>query len=352
MDVEKLLRRSVAGMEPPVYPGPAPGLLRLDANTNLVGRNPAADRLAPRLPGIDLGQYPTGLSDALREALAREHGLSPDEVLVGSGSDEILDVVFRAFVNPGDGVAYPVPGFVMYPFFCRIHLAEAVETGLRRPGFDLDVDALLAAKAKLTLVASPNNPTGNAFPAADLERLIRRSEGIVLLDEAYADFCGQDFASRVGEFGNLVVSRTFSKSHGLAGLRVGYGTAGRRLMEALRRAKTPLTVGAIEEAVALESLADPSFRARTVEAVRRERERLASGAAALGFRPLRTDANFMLIDLGTPSTGARDFLKGKGILARDLGDFAGLENCIRVTVGLSEHTDRLLAALKEWKGAA
>jgi histidinol-phosphate aminotransferase len=323
----------------------------MDANTNLIGRNPAIERAARRIAEIDLNQYPSCLSDALREAVARLHGLRPDEVLVGDGSDEVLDVVCKAFLNPGDAVACPSPSFVMYAFFGRLHLAQVAEVPLRRPGWTLDVDAVLSVRPKVVFVASPNNPTGNAVPEADLERLIRACPGVVVVDEAYADFCGQDFARRVGEFENLVVSRTFSKSHGLAGLRVGYGVANRRLMEKLYCAKTPLTLSAISEAVALEALADRSFMADTVAAVRAERERLARLSRELGFRPEKTDANFMLVDLGGPSGPARAFLASKGVLTREMGDFKGLENYIRVTVGRPEHTDRLIAALREWKAS-
>jgi histidinol-phosphate aminotransferase len=352
LDVEKLLRRSVVGMEPPTYPGPDPGYLRMDANTNLVGRNPAVDRVARRMSEIDLNQYPSCLSDALREALAREHGVRADEVLVGDGSDEVLDVVCKAFINPGDVVACPTPSFVMYAFFGKIHLGKVVEAALRRPGWTLDVDEILSANAKVTFIASPNNPTGNVLPTADLERLLRESRGFVVVDEAYADFCSQDFSRRIGEYENLIVSRTFSKSYGLAGLRVGYGLANRRVMEKLYCAKTPLTLPAISEAVALEALADKSFRNETVALIRKERERLAGGLRSLGFAPQPTDANFMIVDLGVPSGPARAFLKSKGILTREMGDFKGLESFIRVTVGRPEHNDRLVEALRQWRDAA
>ncbi|HLF93151.1 MAG TPA: aminotransferase class I/II-fold pyridoxal phosphate-dependent enzyme [Planctomycetota bacterium] len=349
MDVEGLIRRSISGMQPPTYPGPEAGLLRMDANTNLIGRNPAIDRAAKRVSEIDLAQYPTCLSDDLRSAIAREHGLESEEVLVGGGSDEVLDVLCRAFLNPGDVVACATPSFVMYAFFGRLHFGKVVEVPLRRPDWALDVEALLGVKAKLTFVASPNNPTGNAVPAADLERLLAGSTGLVLVDEAYADFCGQDFASRVRRFENLVVSRTFSKSHGLAGLRVGYGVANRPVMERMYGAKTPLTLSAASEAIALESLADPSFVRETVAGVQRERARLAGRLADLGFRPQRTDANFMLVDLGEPSGPLAAFLRSKGVVTRPMGDIQGLGDFLRVTVGRPEHTDRLVALIREYR---
>jgi histidinol-phosphate aminotransferase len=351
LDVESLIRRSLAGLEPQVYPSTDRGVLLMDANTNLIGRNPAVDRAIQRLAAIDLQQYPTSLSDELRGAVAKEHGLSPEEVLVGNGSDEILDVICKTFCNPGDVIAIPVPAFVMYAFFARVHLATPVEAPLRRPDWQLDIDLILRVQPKILFVASPNNPTGNAFPKADLERLIAESRGVVVVDEAYADFCGQDFASQVRRYENLIVTRTFSKSHGLAGLRVGYGVSNRKLMAKMECAKTPLTLGSISEAIALEALADKTFVKESVRVIQAERVRLADRLRELGFRPEKTDANFLIADLGRPSSGARAFLKGRGIVTREMSDFKGLENFLRVTVGRPEHNDRLVSELNQWKKA-
>jgi histidinol-phosphate aminotransferase len=349
LDVEALVRRSIAGLEPQIYPCTERGALLLDANTNLVGRNPAADRAAKRLGSLDLSQYPSSLSDDLRAGLAKEHGLSPEEVVVGNGSDEVLDVILKAFCNPGDPIGIPTPGFLMYGFFARVHLGSAREIPLLRPGWQLDVERLVGVGAKLTFIASPNNPTGNAFPKADLDRVLAESPGLVVLDEAYADFCGQDFASQVRRYDNLIVTRTFSKSHGLAGLRVGYAVSNRKIVAKLDCAKTPLSLGSLGEAIALEALADKTFMKESIRVVRAERERLATQLRELGFRPQPTDANFMLVDLGTPSEPARLYLAKRGILTRAMGDFKGLEGFLRVTVGRPEHSDRLVEELKNWK---
>jgi histidinol-phosphate aminotransferase len=351
LDVENLLRRSLAGIEPQIYPVTERGLLLLDSNTNLIGRNPAVDRAAKRLGSIDLAQYPTSLSDDLRAAIAKEHNLTAGEILVGNGSDEILDVICKAFCNPGDIVAIPTPTFVMYAFFARIHLATPLEAPLRAPSWQLDVDLLLRMRAKVLFLASPNNPTGNAFPKADLERLIAESAGIVVVDEAYADFCGQDFAAQVRRYDNLIVTRTFSKSHGLAGLRVGYGAANRKLMGKLECAKTPLTLSSISEAVAIEALADKTFMKESVRVVQAERVRLSDELRELGFNPHPTDANFLIVDLGVPSEPVRVFLRERGIVTRAMGDFKGLENYLRVTVGRPEHSARLLGELKRWRAS-
>jgi histidinol-phosphate aminotransferase len=349
LDVETLVRRSIAGLEPQVYPCTQRGALLLDANTNLVGRNPALDRAAKRLGTLDLTQYPSSMSDELRTALAKEHGLSPGEVLVGNGSDEVLDVVCKAFCDPGDAIVIPTPAFVMYAFFAKVHMGRPVEIPLLAPSWQLDVEQIVRARPKITFIASPNNPTGNAFPKADLERILPESPGVVVVDEAYADFCGQDFASQVRRYDNLIVTRTFSKAHGLAGLRVGYALANRKLLQKLECAKTPLSLGSLSEAVALEALADRAFVKESVRVVREERVRLAERLRDLGFRPEPTDANFLIVDLGVPSEPARQYLADRGVITRAMGDFKGLERYLRVTVGRPEHSDRFVAELKNWK---
>jgi len=349
LDVENLVRRSLAGLEPQVYPCTQRGALLLDANTNLIGRNPALDRAAKRIGSLDLSQYPSSHSDELRCGLAKEHGLSPEEILVGNGSDEVLDVVCKAFCNPGDLIGIPTPAFVMYGFFAKVHLGSAVEIPLQGPLWQLDVETILRVRPKITLIASPNNPTGNAFPKADLDRILAESPGVVVVDEAYADFCGQDFASQVRRYDNLIVTRTFSKSHGLAGLRVGYALSNRKVVQKLECAKTPLSLSSLSEAIALEALADKTFMRESVRIVRSERVRLAEQLRELGFAPQPTDANFMIVDLGVPSEPARQYLAGRGLMTRAMGDFKGLERYLRVTVGRPEHSDRFVAELKNWK---
>src|SRR5262245_57741984 len=224
MDIDGLFRKSARDLRPVGAPSPEEGLLHLDANTNLFGPNPAIRRVLERESAGDFAQYPAPMHDTLRAALAAHHGLDPGEILVGAGADELIDVAVRAFVNPGDPVVVAVPTFELYSFCARIEHGRVVETPLR-PDFTLDLEAMIRTKGKLTFVASPNNPTGNAQEAPLLEQLIRSSPGIVVIDEAYAEFCDQDFLDRVHEFPNLVVLRTFSKAHGLAGLRVGYAAA-------------------------------------------------------------------------------------------------------------------------------
>ncbi len=335
-------RTCTVDLKPPVYPPAAQGFLRMDANTSLMGPNPAIERALKR--GFDLSQYPSGYSDDLRSAIARRHGVSVEQVVVGDGSDEILDGIGKAFLDPGDTVVAPSPSFVMYAFYGKINFGSVVEIPLL-DCFQLDVDAILAARAKVTFLASPNNPTGNAWSVTDIERVIRGSSGLVVVDEAYADFCGQDFCARVRDFENVVVTRTFSKSYGLAGLRVGYCIGPQAIVERLMAVKTPFTVGTLAELIALEALSDSTYVSESVRIVGGERAWLSDQLAKLGMTAHPSDANFMLVSCGRPSRDIVRGLRDRKILVRDMSDFRGLAECFRMTIGRREHNQELLTAL-------
>jgi histidinol-phosphate aminotransferase len=345
MDIDALLRKSVLGLRPLDVPAASPDVLRLDGNTNLLGPNPAIRRALEK--EVDVAHYPSAFHDDLRSALAAQYGLDPGEVLVGAGADELIDVAVRTFTNPGDPVAVAVPTFELYGFCARLEQARLVEVPLN-PGFTLDVDALLRAEPKLTFVASPNNPTGNAHSAPHIERLLKGSPGIVVLDEAYAEYCGQDFLRRVRQFRNLIVLRTFSKAHGLAGLRVGYAAARREIVERLARAKLPFTVGALSERIAIEALGETDHVRRSRELAAAEKPWLAERLSELGLHPYPTDANFMLVRVGPRCAGVVQHLAENRIRVRAMGSHHGLEGCFRATIGLREHNERLVSAIAEF----
>ncbi len=345
MDIDGLLRAAVRSLRSPSYPPESTDRVRMDGNTNLLGPNPAVEEAARTFASRVVQHYPSGLQDGLRAALARKHRLEPGEILVGAGSDELIDLVLRTFVDPGDAVAYPVPTFVMYAFYAKLAGARLAERPLG-PGFSLDADGLLAERAKVTLIASPNNPTGNRFPEAELLRIVRDAKGIVVLDEAYAEYCGQDFLPRIREFPNLVVLRTFSKAHGLAGIRVGWLAASKPLVDRLVRVKTPFTVGLLSEWTAMKALEDDRYVERSRELARAESVRLRSALAPLETAP--TDCNFLLARVGARSSELVQKLAAAGLLVRDMKGFAGLDGWIRVTVGRPEHNDLLAARVREF----
>mgnify|MGYP000707667165 CR=1 FL=1 len=345
--LDRLLRRTVRSLSAPVYPAPARGAVPMDANTSLFGAHPALRRAARRLDRLALDQYPTGNSDPLRDAIAARWGLRRGNVVIGNGSDELFDLVMKAFVNPGDRVAFPVPSFVMYPFYGGVNFGRLRPVPLRdREGFALDVDGLRAARAKVTVIASPNSPTGNAFPADAIEAVLRDTPGMVVIDEAYAEFAGTAWVRKAARHPRLIVTRTFSKAYALAGLRVGYAVGSTATIDALLRVKPPFNVGTFAEAAAIEALRDRRFTERVVATIRAERPRVAAALRAAGARPHPSDANFLLVDVGRPAAGVARALARAGFLVRRMDDWPGLETCLRVTLGPPALNDRFVRALR------
>jgi len=341
MNPDDFVRRSIQGMKVPAYPDSMPGFLRLDANTSLFGENPAGSNSS----GSSLVDYPSGVSTRLVTALAEYHGVSENQVIVGNGSDGLIDHLTKVFLNPGDPLVLTTPGFVMFSFYGQVNLGRIREVPLRAPHFQLDVDEMVEMGGHLTFVASPNNPTGNSFREKDLVRLIRQSRGVVVLDEAYADFSDQDFTQRVNEFDNLIVLRTFSKAHGLAGIRVGYAIGSPVLIEKLYLAKAAFEVSSIHEEIAVRALQDLSYLRTCVETIRKERMRVSEEITTLGWKAFPSEANFLFLDVGYAPV-VKAFLKERKILVRD---FPSMNSFLRVTLGPREVNDQFLSAMREWR---
>ena len=205
----------------PLYsPSKAKCSVDLSDNTNLFGMPPAAERVLRETGVAQVSRYPVGYAQELKRAVATYTGVDPSRVTTGCGSDDVIDSTLRAFLEPGDVIAFPDPTFVMLPYFSKVSGLRAAAVPLK-PDFDIDVDGLLATGAKLIYVCTPNNPTGTVASRGALERLVDKAPGVVLLDEAYAEFAREshlDLAVRP----NVLVARTLSKAFGLAGMRVGY----------------------------------------------------------------------------------------------------------------------------------
>lgn len=343
--VNSWTRKEVARLKP-YYKAPLDGdPLRLDQNTSLFGNNPALAKVAAT--DLDLTQYPTRDADALRLALGDFHGLPDDRFVCGNGGDELLDILCKAFGAPGATIATPWPSYSLYP-----HVAEVAGLKFKpvptKKGFaQLDVEGLLAAKPRLVVVATPNNPTGARFAGGELERLAEGLDGVLVVDEAYIEYAGlkHSFLPRVDAFDNVVVLRTFSKAYGLAGLRVGYLAANAELSRMLNGAKAPFNVGILPEAIACAALDEQAWVDAGVKAVRTERDRMAAKLTRLGLKVHPSEANFLLTEPPVGASETQDVLRKAGILARTFSD-AALQRCLRFTVGKPEHTDRVVAALE------
>jgi len=272
--------------------------------------------------------------------------VSAAQVVTGCGSDDVIDGALRAFAAPGEKVAYSAPSFSMLVTFARVNGLEPAPVPFRRDG-DVDPDALLAERAAVTYVCSPNNPTGTGVSTAALERVVAKAEGLVLVDEAYGEFSGRTSVPLLARAPQLLVTRTLSKAFGLAGLRVGYGLAAPEVVRVLEKVRGPYKVNVLGERAALAALGDdlPWVR-RHVEASVAIRERLRVALESLGLRALPSAANFLCVPVPDSAALGRALL-GRGIKVRVLRALPGVGDAIRVGVGPWDAMERLLAALRE-----
>ncbi|HEX7118408.1 MAG TPA: histidinol dehydrogenase [Longimicrobiales bacterium] len=323
-----------------------PVAVDLSDNTNRFGAPPAAARALAALGDDALTRYPSVFADGLKEALARLHGVSPENIATGCGSDDVIDSAVRAFCEPGDVVAFPEPTFGMVPLFARMNAARPVAVPLGAD-FALDPDALRAARGRITYVCRPNNPCGTMFERAAVERLFD-GDGIVLLDEAYADYAGDSMADRAIASGRAVVLRTMSKAWGLAGLRIGYAIGPARLVREIEKSRGPYKITAAADAVARAALAEDrawldDVVARTVE----NRDRLVAALTRRGVRVWPSAANFVLVavpaELSAAAFGAG--LRERGVAVRVFPDLPGAGDCVRVSIGPWPMLERFLDAL-------
>ena len=347
MEVDRSIMRETTRGFQTYYSPMLHGEIRLDTNTNVLGSNPAAERYLKE-SSWDLNGYPDTYSRDLRQGLADLYGLSPENLIAGNGSDEMIDVIFKTFTNWGDDSVVPVPSYSLYDYFVKCNGGRAIEVDLTED-FQLDVDAMVSRGGKVTIVPSPNNPTGNCFRQKDLEDLISRFEGIVVLDEAYSEYAGpgKSMISKVDEFDNLVVTRTFSKAYALAALRVGYMAANRKLTEMMICVKIPYSLNAISEGAAVAALKDQDFIRRSVNMVTEQRPVLDAGLRKLGFETFPSDSNFILARAPIDHKVLVDGLKERGVLIRDFGSKRRTENCVRTTVGTAELNAILLEKTEE-----
>ena len=321
--------------------------LNLAANTNLFGVNPALERALMRTRPADLTDYPSLGSTTLRHALAQKLGVIADQVVTGNGSNDLIDVICRTFLAPGDRVAVHVPTFSMIPLFVRMNHGVPTPVPLARDDWSLDPGALAALDAKLTFVVRPNNPTGNAFPRRDVERLIEGARGIVVVDEAYVEFLGgESFVKEIREgHDRVIVLRTFSKAHGMAGLRVGYAVANITLAQELTKVRGPYRLDALAETAATIATQDDRFLQETLSGVRLERPLLKRMLEDRGFVVHRSDANFLFCQPPFDAELVALGLSKRGVYVREfVGDLAPY---LRITVGPPAATARLKVALDE-----
>lgn len=343
--VTKDLMRSTTRNFEKYYNPELHGEIRLDTNTNVLGSNPAAEKSLENLK-LDINGYPNTYSDGLRDALAELYGLERDNFVVGSGSDELLDVSFKTFTEWGDTCVSPVPSYTLYNYFIELNGGRSVNIDLDER-FQLDVDAMLAPKAKVMIMPSPNNPTGNCFRSKDIEEILERTDGIVIVDEAYGEYATESMIPKVNEFDNLIVLRTFSKAYAMAALRVGYAVAGKDVADMMTCVKIPYSLNSVSEIAAIAAVKDQDFIRRSVRMVNEERPYLDAGLRRLGFETFPSDSNFIMARSPMDHAKLVSELKTRGVMIRDFGSKRRTENCIRTTIGTRELNDILLERIAE-----
>jgi histidinol-phosphate aminotransferase len=334
------------------------GLCELGSNENPLGPSPRAVA-AVRAALPQLHRYPDPLGGELRDALARLHGLHRENFILGDGSHELLMQLAQAFAGPGAGVVASEYGFAVYSIAARaagapFRAAPALPADAPMPrGHDLDaIAAAVDAGTRLVYVCNPNNPTGTWFDSARLRGFLERMPAhvLVVVDEAYLEYVEapglHSALAFLAEFPNLVVTRTFSKAYGLAGLRVGYACADPRLLAVLERLRESFTVGLPGLAGAQAALADQEFVAQVREATRVERDWLGAELARRGLRVAPSQTNFVLVDLGRAAAPIEAALVERGVVPRPMAGY-GLPDCLRLSLGRRADNQRLLAALDE-----
>ena len=339
MDIRELLRENIRTLAPystarDEYQGELG--IYLDANENPYDNN--------------YNRYPDPHQKNLKRRLAEIKGVPVEKIFIGNGSDEPIDLVFRLFCEPRRHNAVSIaPTYGMYKVAAAINDVQMREVQLE-PGFTLDAEKLLAAtdeNTRLLFLCSPNNPSGNCFPKKEIEKVIRRFNGIVILDEAYIDFAGQPgFLSELDEYPNLVILQTLSKAWGMAGLRLGLALAQPLIVDTLSRVKYPYNINVVTQKIVLEQLRrSPDAQIAEIVSERgRVLEGLAKNPVIRKIHP--TDANFVLVEVDEPRT-IYDRLIGAGIIVRDRSRIKGCEGCLRITIGTPEENDRLLETLKK-----
>jgi len=341
-DLTRLVRPHLRGVEPYTTARSShTGGLLLDANENRLGT------LVPEL-GEDLHQYPDPRTPELRNALADRLGVPGERLWIGNGSDEGIDVLLRALVDPGDAVAVVEPTYGVYRTRARTHGAS-VRRALLDAELRLDVEAAAEAAegAKLLFLCSPNNPTGSRLSRQAILELADRVDALVVADEAYVEYAGgPSLAGEVRADRNLAVLRTFSKAWGLAGARLGYLVAPDPLVPYLDLAGLPYPVSTLSARAAVGSLERAAEMEDRAETVRRERERVAGRLREMGLRVLPSEANFLLFFVSDPDRIQRRMADDEDVVIRNRSGLPRLDGALRVTVGRREENDRFLGALE------
>ncbi len=329
--------------------------IKLASNENPL---PPSDRVQRAILAAlnHLNRYPDGSGFYLRQALAKKHGASPDQIVLGNGSNELIELLVRAFLRPGDEAVVPHPSFVVYPMIVQAAGGVRVMVMLKEHRLDLEAMArAITPMTKVVFIANPNNPTATIVTADEIEHFMARvpERTIVVFDEAYIEFAlGPDFPDTlnyVKQGRKVAVLRTFSKAASLAGLRVGYGVADADAIALMNRIRQPFNVNSLAQAAALAALEDDGHILECVRMIEAGRHFLYDEFKTLGVQYVPARANFILVDVGRSAADIYQKLLHEGVIVRPMTPF-GMETALRITVGTPEENRKLVKALRRVLG--
>lgn len=334
----------LSGYVPGEQPPPDAKVIKLNTNENPYPPSPAVMEILRTLDPEHLRRYPDPLSNRVRRAVSRVFGVPEDWVLVGNGSDEILSMLVRACCEPGRPVAYAMPTYVLYRTLAELQDAPCLETAYDED-YNLPVEKLLEADGALTIVCTPNSPSGTTASLDQLGRLASKLSGVLAVDEAYVDFADGDALGLVQKHGNVIVLRTLSKGYSLAGLRLGFGVARPDLIDGLMKIKDSYNVNALSCLLGAAAIEDQAHKNANVSRVKASREKLSAALKETGCRVWPSQSNFLLT---RPPNGDAErlyrSLKEEGILVRYFKQ-PRLDDKLRISVGTDEENAVLIQAL-------
>jgi len=342
IDINRLLRANIKALKPyssarDEFQGVPADMVFLDANEN------------PFENGVN--RYPDPQQRTVKSLLSEIKGIPKENILLGNGSDEVLDLIFRAFCEPNqDNIISLPPTYGMYSVLANINAIEIKEVQLDE-NFQPKVDDILSEadnNSKLLFICSPNNPSGNSFEAKSIEKLITEFKGIVVIDEAYIDFSNEEsWIKKLNEFSNLIVTQTLSKAYGMAGIRLGICYASSEIISILNRIKPPYNVNELTQKRAFEQLKLNALTKKQVNEILEERAVLVNHLATISFvsKIYPSDANFLLVKVDDATKRYNQLIE-KGIVIRNRTTQPGCDNCLRFTIGTSEENKILIDTLK------
>ena len=356
--IDKLIIPRLQNMQPyvPIYPpdimaekfGVAENdIVKLDGNENMFGPSPKVTKALSEFEGYNI--YPDPLQEKLRESIANYAGTTSDRVIAGAGSDEIIDLLIRLFIQPGDKICQPVPTFAMYSTFTELVGGETISIPMDE-NFQVTEDSILSAiekGVKIVFLTSPNNPTGRLIDKNLVTKLLQK-DVLVIVDEAYYEFSGKTFIDLIDDYSNLVILRTFSKWAGLAGMRIGYGIMDPNLVSHLLVIKPPYNISVAAEIAVKASLDDLDLLLERVDIIKKERDWMFEQLSLIPFmEPIKSDSNFILTKIvNLESVELYNRLLSNGILVRYY-DNELLRNYLRISIGSRDQNQKLLDFIKQ-----